>query len=167
MPNFNVLLEGAWLVRDVKTEDDAIGVAISEAGKRLNQRKMDFVEVEVGQWDCPECNEPLDGVFLVASTALVALLFEIKIFNAESEEHAGRIAKSTVGKALGTIPLRVIEAEQEADQRTPVVRDQLHPVQPEFVQQRQQVPLHRGDVVPPIRGLRAARPAQIRRDHPR
>ncbi|MFZ3049447.1 MAG: DUF555 domain-containing protein, partial [Methanothrix sp.] len=46
MPNFNVLLEGAWLVRDVKTEDDAIGVAISEAGKRLNQRKMDFVEVE-------------------------------------------------------------------------------------------------------------------------
>jgi len=112
MPNFNVLLEGAWLVRDVKTEDDAIGVAISEAGKRLNQRKMDFVEVEVGQCDCPECNEPLDGVFLVASTALVALLFEIKIFNAESEEHAGRIAKSTVGKALGTIPLRVIEAEQ-------------------------------------------------------
>ena len=73
MPNFNVLLEGAWLVRDVKTEDDAIGVAISEAGKRLNQRKMDFVEVEMGQWDCPECSEPLPGVFLVASTALVAL----------------------------------------------------------------------------------------------
>ncbi|MCX6676982.1 MAG: DUF555 domain-containing protein [Methanothrix sp.] len=112
MPNFNVLLEGAWLVRDVKTEDDAIGVAISEAGKRLNQRKMDFVEVEVGQWDCPECKEPLDGVFLVASTALVALLFEIKIFNAESEEHAGRIAKSTIGKALGAIPLHVLETSQ-------------------------------------------------------
>ena len=101
MPNFNVLLEGAWLVRDVKTEDDAIGVAISEAGKRLNQRKMDFVEVEMGQWDCPECKEPLAGVFLVASTALVALLFEIKIFNAESEEHAGRIAKSTDRKSSG------------------------------------------------------------------
>jgi uncharacterized protein len=109
MPNFNVLLEGAWLVRDVKTEDDAIGVAISEAGKRLNQRKMDFVEVEMGQWDCPECSEPLPGVFLVASTALVALLFEIKIFNAESEEHAGRIAKSSIGKALGAIPLNVLE----------------------------------------------------------
>ena len=92
MPNFNVLLEGAWLVRDVKTEDDAIGVAISEAGKRLNQKKMDFVEVEMGQWDCPECGEPLAGVFLVASTALVA--------------------KSTVGKALGAIPLRVLETAQ-------------------------------------------------------
>jgi hypothetical protein len=45
MPNFNVLLEGAWLVRDVKTEDDAIGVAISEAGKRLKQRKMDIVPI--------------------------------------------------------------------------------------------------------------------------
>ena len=55
MPNFKVLLEGAWLVRDVKTADDAIGVAISEAGKRLNQNKMDFVDVEVGQLDCPGC----------------------------------------------------------------------------------------------------------------
>jgi uncharacterized protein (UPF0212 family) len=75
MPNFTVLLEGAWLVRDVKTEDNAIGVAISEAGNRLNQKKMDFVEV--GQWDCSKCEEPLAGVFLVAGTALVALLFEI------------------------------------------------------------------------------------------
>jgi uncharacterized protein (UPF0212 family) len=112
MPNYNVLLEGAWLVRDIETEDDAIGVAISEAGKRLNQRKMDFVEVEVGQWDCPECGEPLAGVFLVAGTALVALLFDIKIFNAEGEEHAGRIAKSMVGKALGAIPLKVVETQQ-------------------------------------------------------
>lgn len=72
MPNFNVLLEGAWLVMDVKTEDDAIGVAISEAGKRLNQRKMDFVEVEVGQCDCPECSEPLQavGVFRLAQAYL-------------------------------------------------------------------------------------------------
>lgn len=112
MPNFKVMLEGAWLVRDVKTADDAIGVAISESGKRLNQNKMDFVDVEVGQLDCPGCGEALDGVILVAGTALVGLLFEIKIFNAESEEHAGRIAKSMIGKALGAIPLRVVEAEQ-------------------------------------------------------
>lgn len=112
MPNYSVLLEGAWLVRDVKTEDDAIGVAISEAGKRLNQRKMDFVEVEVGQSTCPDCNEELDGVLLVAGTALVGLLFEMKIFNAENEEHAGRIAKSMIGKALGPIPLQAIEIQQ-------------------------------------------------------
>ena len=30
MKNFHVVLEAAWLVRDVKTTDDAIGVAISK-----------------------------------------------------------------------------------------------------------------------------------------
>ncbi|MCJ7443657.1 MAG: DUF555 domain-containing protein [Methanotrichaceae archaeon] len=109
MPNFNVLLEGAWIVRDVKTVDDAIGVAISEAGKRLNPKNMDYVDVEVGESTCPYCDEALDGVLLVAGTALVGVLFEIKIFNAENEDHAGRIAKSMIGRALGSIPLRVIE----------------------------------------------------------
>ncbi|HOT06826.1 MAG: hypothetical protein A4E45_00260 [Methanosaeta sp. PtaB.Bin039] len=112
MPNFTVTLEGAWLVRDVQSPDDAIGVAISESGKRLNQKKMDYVEVEVGQSYCPSCEEPLDGVFLVAGTGLVGLIFQMKIFNAESEEHASRIAKSMIGKALGSIPLRMVAVEE-------------------------------------------------------
>jgi len=40
------------------------------------------------------------------------MLFEIKIFNAESKEHAGRIAKSMIGKALGSIPLRIVDVNQ-------------------------------------------------------
>ncbi|MEA2046035.1 MAG: DUF555 domain-containing protein [Euryarchaeota archaeon] len=119
MPNFKVLLEGAWLVRDVKTVDDAIGVAISESGKRLNKNKLEFVEVEVGQTICPNCDESLDGVFLVAGTALVGLLFEIKVYDADGEEHAARIAKSMIGKALRSIPLRLVEVADldPADQR--------------------------------------------------
>ncbi|MHC1631325.1 MAG: DUF555 domain-containing protein [Methanotrichaceae archaeon] len=112
MANFKVLLEGAWLVRDVKSVDDAIGVAISESGKRLNKRNMDFVEVELSQTICPSCGEGLDGVFLVAGTALVGLLFEIKVYDAENEEHAFRIAKSMIGKALRSVPLRLIEVEE-------------------------------------------------------
>lgn len=112
MTNFKVLLEGAWLVRDVDSADDAIGVAISEAGKRLNSKKLDYVEVEVGQTICPACGESLDGVFMVAGTALVGLLFEIRVYDAEGEEHAFRIAKSTIGKALGAVPLRLVEAEE-------------------------------------------------------
>jgi uncharacterized protein (UPF0212 family) len=111
MPNFNVILEGAWIVRDVKTTDDAIGVAISEAGKRLNQKNMDYVDVEAGESTCPYCGEALDGVLLVAGTALVGMLFEIKVFNAESTEHAGRIAKSMIGRALGSVPLKIVEIE--------------------------------------------------------
>ena len=119
MPNFKVFLEGAWLVRDVKSVDDAIGVAISESGKRLNKNKLEFVEVEVGQTVCPNCDESLDGVFLVAGTALVGLLFEIKVYDADGEEHAARIAKSMIGKTLRSIPLRLVEVADldPADQR--------------------------------------------------
>ncbi|HII06884.1 MAG TPA: DUF555 domain-containing protein [Methanotrichaceae archaeon] len=118
MTNFKVLLEGAWLVRDVKSVDDAIGVAISEAGKRLNSKKLDFVEVEMGQTICPSCGESLDGVFMVAGTAIVGLLFEIKVFDAENEEHAFRIAKAMVGKALGAVPLKLVETEEIEGGRT-------------------------------------------------
>ncbi len=121
MPNFKVLLEGAWLVRDVKSVDDAIGVAISESGKRLNKNKLEFVEVEVGQTICPNCDESLDGVFLVAGTAIVGLLFEIKVYDADGEEHAARIAKSMIGKALRSIPLRLVEvADLDPADRGPV-----------------------------------------------
>jgi hypothetical protein len=103
-----VTLEAAWLVRDVKSADDAIGVAIAEAGKRLNP-KLDFVEVDVGTTYCPACEEPISSVFMAANTAIVGLVLQMKVFDAETEEHASRIAKSVIGKALRDVPLSVIE----------------------------------------------------------
>lgn len=111
MPNYHVTLEAAWLVRDVKTADDAIGVAISEAGKRLNP-KLDFVEVDVGTTACPACEEPFSSVFLAADTAIVGLVLDMKVFDAESEEHASRIAKSVIGRTLRDVPLKVVEVEE-------------------------------------------------------
>ena len=107
MKNFHVVLEAAWLVRDVKTTDDAI----SEAGKRLNP-KLDFVEVDVGTTSCPACCEPFSSVFIAANTALVGLIFEMKVFDAESAEHAERITKSVIGKSLRDIPLTVVEVTE-------------------------------------------------------
>ena len=111
MGNYRVTLEAAWLVRDVQTADDAIGIAISEAGKRLNP-KLDFVEVDVGTTYCPACEEPFGSVFLTANTAIVGLVLEMKVFDAESEEHGARIAKSVIGQALRDVPLNVIEVEE-------------------------------------------------------
>lgn len=111
MSNYHVTLEAAWLVRDVKTADDAIGVAIAEAGKRLNP-KLEFVEVDVGTTYCPACNEPFSSVFLAANTAIVGLVLEMKVFDAETEEHAARIAKSVIGRALRDVPLNVVEVEE-------------------------------------------------------
>ncbi len=110
MSNYHVTLEAAWLVRDVKTADDAIGVAISEAGKRLNP-KLDFVEVDVGTTPCPACEENFGSVFLAANTAIVGLVLEMKVFDAESDEHAARIAKSVIGRALRDVPLNVIDVQ--------------------------------------------------------
>ena len=36
----------------------------------------------------------------------------MKVFNAESEEHAARIAKSTIGRALKNTPLDVVDVEE-------------------------------------------------------
>ncbi|WP_181687188.1 DUF555 domain-containing protein [Halorhabdus salina] len=122
--NYLVAMEAAWLVRDVEEIDDAIGVAVSEAGKRLNDQDMDYVEVEVGATTCPACGEPFDSAFIAADTALVGLVLEMKVFNAESIEHAQRIAKSEIGGALRDVPLKVVETvEFEDDAEDPTATD--------------------------------------------
>jgi uncharacterized protein len=110
MTNYKVVLEAAWPVKDVNSVDDAMSVAISEAGKRLNAAKMDYVEVEVGATFCPFCGEPFDSAFVVANTGLVGLMLEMRVFNAESKEHAERIAKKGIGKALRDVPLKIVES---------------------------------------------------------
>lgn len=111
MTDYLVTLESAWIIKDVKSLDDAVGIAISEAGKRLNPSAK-FVEIESGYSQCPFCEEDLNCALVVANTALVGLLLSMKVFNAESEEHAKRIAKSVVGRALGTIPLKVADVQE-------------------------------------------------------
>jgi uncharacterized protein len=111
MPDFLVTLESAWVLRDVKSLDDAIGIAISEAGKRLNPSAK-YVEVEAGLSSCPFCDQDLSSAIVVADTALVGLLLEMKVFRAETAEHAGRIAKSVIGKALRDVPLKLLDVQQ-------------------------------------------------------
>ena len=108
--DYHVVMEAAWLVRDVRTVDDAIGVAVSEAGKRLNDTGLEYVDVNVGVTGCPFCDEPFDSAYVAAETAIVGLIIEMDVFNAESEEHATRIAKSEVGGALTNVPLTVLES---------------------------------------------------------
>ncbi len=109
MTDYLVAMEAAWLVRDVQEVDDAIGVAVSEAGKRLNQADMDYVEVGIGATPCPACGEPFDSVFVAADTALVGIQMEMKVFNVESEQHGQRVAKKEVGGALRDVPLKIID----------------------------------------------------------
>ena len=111
MANYIVTLEAAWLVKSVESVEDAMNIAISEVGKLLNP-DLNFVEIEVGTTSCPACGEAFDSVFMAAGTALVGILLEMKVYDAESEEQAARIAKSTIGKALRNTPLNVVEVEE-------------------------------------------------------
>jgi uncharacterized protein (UPF0212 family) len=111
MPDYLITLESAWIVKDVKTLDDAIGIAISEAGKRLHPSAK-FVEIEIGQLECPFCENDLNCALVVANTALVGLMLEMKVFRADSAEHAVRIGKSVIGKALRDVPLKVQDVQE-------------------------------------------------------
>ncbi|OKY77607.1 MAG: DUF555 family protein [Candidatus Methanohalarchaeum thermophilum] len=111
MDDYYVTLEAAWTVKDVESVEDAMSVAISEAGNKLNAAGLGYVEIDVGSTICPACGQPFESVYIAADTALVGLIFGIKVFNAENEEHAVRIAKSSIGKALRDVPLEAIEVE--------------------------------------------------------
>ena len=122
MPNYNVFLEGAWFVKDVATGEDAIGIAISEAGKRLNP-KLEYVGVDVGTMRCSACDENFMSVYVVAETALVGLLFQMKVYEAESKEHAARIATSVIGKALRDVPLKLVSVDEFQSEGKPKPRE--------------------------------------------
>jgi uncharacterized protein (UPF0212 family) len=108
MTDYLITMESAWIIHDARSLDDAIAIAIGEAGKRLNPTAK-YVEIETGQMGCPYCEESLNCALVVANTGLVGLVLEMKVFKAESEEHAQRIAKSVVGKALRDVPLKILE----------------------------------------------------------
>jgi len=104
MPDYRVTLEAAWTVKDVATTQDAIGIAVSEAGKRLHPSAK-FVDVDVMIMPCPYCGDDINSALVVARTGIVGLLLSMKVFNAEGEDHAERIAKSVIGRAVRDVPL--------------------------------------------------------------
>ena len=106
---FIAIIEAPWIVYHSKSVSDAVKIAIAEAGKKLNEAKMQFVDVEVGTTPCPICSESFESTFLVAGVALVGLQLTMKVYNAQSEEHASRIAKLQIGEALKDVPLKIIE----------------------------------------------------------
>lgn len=103
--DYEVILEAPIIVRDVDDRDDAINIAVSKTCNNLNKNGLGYVKVEIGYSQSPNGGEPFESAFLVGSVALVGLYLTIKVFNAESEDHAERIAKSEIDKALKDVPL--------------------------------------------------------------
>ena len=105
-----VVVEAAVPVYDVETTDEAVRIAISKTGEMLNP-DLNYVEIDMGTRDCPDCGEPQDPAFIAADEGLVALELEMTVFNVEGDEHAARIARKEIGQRLENIPLEVLEVE--------------------------------------------------------
>ena len=108
--NCRVVVEAAVPVYDVETPDEAVRIAISKTGEMLNP-DLNYVEINMGERDCPHCGEELEPAFIAADESLVALELEMTVFNVEREEHASRIARKEIGQRLENIPLEVVEIE--------------------------------------------------------
>lgn len=118
MPDYTVGLQAAWPVRDVEDVDQAIAVAVSEAGRRLNEAEKERVEVDVGRKPCPTCGEPFDAALHVADTAMIGLILQIEVYGVDNEEHASRVAKSEIGTALRDVPLSVVRIDRTDGEQT-------------------------------------------------
>lgn len=118
MPDFRVTLEAAWIVRDIDTAADAVGIAVSECGRRLHPSAK-FVDVDVLNSPCPHCGNELTTATVAARTALVGLLLSMRVFDAKSKEHAESIAKRVIGKALRDTPLSLFEIEELVEEDKP------------------------------------------------
>jgi uncharacterized protein (UPF0212 family) len=109
-----VVVEAAVPVYDVETADEAVRIAISKTGEMLNP-DLNYVEINMGDHDCPHCGESRDPAFIAADEGLVALELEMTVFNVERDEHAARIARKEIGQRLQNIPLEVLEIEAVED----------------------------------------------------
>jgi len=112
MGDYVVVLEAPIIVRDVEAAEDAINVAVSKVAKALNKEKLDFVRVELGYSQCPVCGNHFESAFVIGNVGLVGIYLTLRVFNAQSVEHAERIAKAVVGKALKKVPLKVFEIRE-------------------------------------------------------
>ena len=110
-----VVVEAAVPIYDVETADEAVRIAISKTGEMLNP-DLNYVEIDMGERNCPHCDDELEPAFIAADEGLVALELEMTVFNVERDEHASRVARKEIGQRLENIPLEVVEVEVIEDE---------------------------------------------------
>lgn len=110
-----VVVEAAVPVYDVATADEAVRIAISKTGDMLNP-DLNYVEISMGERQCPNCGEPHDPAFIAADEGLVALELEMTVFNVERKEHASRIARKEIGQRMRNIPLEILDVRIISDE---------------------------------------------------
>lgn len=113
--DYKVTLEVPIIVRDIKSGEDAIKVAMSSVTKKLKASKLDYVKVDIGMSQCPKCGNYFESSFFVGDISLVGIYMTVDVFSAENTAHAENIAKSVVGKALKDVPFKTFEIKERVE----------------------------------------------------
>lgn len=102
---YRVTVIAGWLVNGADSVDDAINIAVSEAGKAADMVNSSDHRGRMLISDvCPE-----EDVLLVVDRALVTLELRGR-FRAESEEHSKQIACRLLGRQMEDVPLKATQA---------------------------------------------------------
>jgi uncharacterized protein (UPF0212 family) len=115
-----VTLSVPWLVRGAHAIQDAINIAVSEAGKRVSEADAPHVhhcDISIQTLSCTTCETPMEAVLVVAETALVGLTFECTV-KARSPEDAEQTTRRELGTAFdGTplVPVGTVRADSRSD----------------------------------------------------
>jgi len=110
--DYQVILEVPVILKNVRSQDDAANIAISQVGKKLKKANLEYVKIEIGASQCPKCQGLFNSAFVVSKMGLVGVYLTMKVFNAENKKHAENIAKSAIGRALKDVPLKTFEVNE-------------------------------------------------------
>lgn len=111
-----VKLSVPWVVNGVDGVQDAINIAISEVGRRIEDASHTRgVDLDVQMVSCPNqtCGTVTEAVLLVAEKALVGLRVEANV-RAKDPDHSRQVACRELGKHLEDAPLEPVEVTQSS-----------------------------------------------------
>ena len=117
---YRVTLSIPWIVQGAPAVQDAINIAVSEAGKRVSEADSPHVhqcDISIQMLSCTACGTPMEAVLVVAETALVGLTLEC-IVSARSPEDAEQTTRRELGTAFdGTpiVPVGTVRADPYSD----------------------------------------------------
>lgn len=113
---FEVQISVPWVVAGTTGVQDAINIAVSEVGKRVNQTSARNSEIVVQDVACPSCGYEYEAALSTTDFALVVLTV-IAQFPAESAEESSRVAKRELGQRMKDIPLTVLGARRATSEK--------------------------------------------------
>ena len=109
---YQVSLTVPWIVRNVPAAQDAINIAVSEVGKRVQRspkKKVRDCEITVQKLSDAQGQQTSEAVLVVANTALVGLLLTCEV-HSDNHSEAETDARREIGEEFEAVPLVPVDA---------------------------------------------------------